>query len=249
MTRPLCCGRGVFQDEDVGNYDAFISIQAAIRAIRSAAASPPQWISGDDWRRRVEILGPVGVAARTSTVEQLWRSSTPSWRPTASYRHPDAPLADGGHLLHSVPARRAGVVSADHGAGARGGARVIGCCWAATPHWPSTRPTHAESLLPAGTSAAGLTSRTCWWFHHAHADLSRPLNRDDVAHRSGRRLPDSITPLGGDRPSCASRAHQAATLNVVAHPRKRCSVDLRRRTPHSLFLVDRVRKDNQPIAT
>ncbi len=56
------------RDQDVGNYDAFISIRAAIRAIESAAAVTATMDFGRRLAQRqgIEILGPVGVAARTA---------------------------------------------------------------------------------------------------------------------------------------------------------------------------------------
>lgn len=52
------------RDQDVGNYDAFISIRAAIRAIESAAAVTATMDFGRRLAQRqgIEILGPVGVA-------------------------------------------------------------------------------------------------------------------------------------------------------------------------------------------
>lgn len=50
------------RDQDVGNYDAFISIRAAIRAIESAAAVTATMDFGRRLAQRqgIEILGPVG---------------------------------------------------------------------------------------------------------------------------------------------------------------------------------------------
>lgn len=75
------------RDQDVGNYDAFISIRAAIRAIESAAAVTATMDFGRRLAQRqgIEILGPVGVAARTAQLS-----------PSGSRRWPDS-----GHLLHS----------------------------------------------------------------------------------------------------------------------------------------------------
>ena len=56
------------REQDVGNYDAFIPFRAAIRAIESAAEAT----ATTDFGRRlasglgIEMLGPVGVAARTA---------------------------------------------------------------------------------------------------------------------------------------------------------------------------------------
>jgi len=56
------------RERDVGNYDAFIPYRAAIRALESAAEATATADFGRRLAQRqgIEILGPVGVAARTA---------------------------------------------------------------------------------------------------------------------------------------------------------------------------------------
>lgn len=93
------------RDQDVGNYDAFISIRAAIRAIESAAAVTATMDFGRRLAQRqgIEILGPVGVAARTAAtvgdalaIFNTFMAATAQLSPSGSRRWPDS-----GHLLHS----------------------------------------------------------------------------------------------------------------------------------------------------
>lgn len=159
------------RDQDVGNYDAFISIRAAIRAIESAAAV------------------------------------------TATMDFGNAPLAV--HLPHDPLTPEAFYL------------QYFGC-----------RPYFAERV-------GGFTMRT--------ADLSRPLNRDDVAHRVVVDYLSSITPLGeGIVESVRTIVRQllptgAATLNVVAEQFHLHPKTLQRRLAEEnttfVILVDRVRKD------
>lgn len=100
------------------------------------------------------------------------------------------------------------------------------------------RPYFAERV-------GGFTMRT--------ADLSRPLNRDDVAHRVVVDYLSSITPLGeGIVESVRTIVRQllptgAATLNVVAEQFHLHPKTLQRRLAEEnttfVILVDRVRKD------
>jgi Arabinose-binding domain of AraC transcription regulator, N-term len=56
------------REQDVGNYDAFIPFRAASRAAESAAqaTATPDFGRRLAQRQGIEILGPVGVAARTA---------------------------------------------------------------------------------------------------------------------------------------------------------------------------------------
>src|SRR6201997_50725 len=66
------------RERDVGNHDAFIPYRAAIRAIESAAQTTdtPDFGRRLAQRQGIEILGPVGVAARTAaTVADALRIS------------------------------------------------------------------------------------------------------------------------------------------------------------------------------
>ncbi|MGB8389578.1 AraC family transcriptional regulator ligand-binding domain-containing protein, partial [Mycobacterium sp.] len=56
------------RDQDVGSYDAFIPIRAGMQAIETAAeaTATPDFGRQLAQRQGIEILGPVGVAARTA---------------------------------------------------------------------------------------------------------------------------------------------------------------------------------------
>ena len=56
------------RSEDVGRQDIFVSLRGAVQAIESAAAAThtPDFGRRLALRQGIEILGPVGVAARTA---------------------------------------------------------------------------------------------------------------------------------------------------------------------------------------
>lgn len=197
------------RDQDVGNYDAFISIRAAIRAIESAAAVTATMDFGRRLAQRqgIEILGPVGVAARTAATVgdalAIFNTFMAAYSPVIAIRI--TPLAGQRsfialEFLLDEPASYPQTMELALGVALGVIRLLLGADYAPLavhlPHDPLTpeafylqyfgcRPYFAERV-------GGFTMRT--------ADLSRPLNRDDVAHRVVVDYLSSITPLGrGDR--------------------------------------------------
>lgn len=202
------------RDQDVGNYDAFISIRAAIRAIESAAAVTATM----DFGRRLAQRSFIALeflldepASYPQTMELALGVALGVIRLLLGADY--APLAV--HLPHDPLTPEAFYL------------QYFGC-----------RPYFAERV-------GGFTMRT--------ADLSRPLNRDDVAHRVVVDYLSSITPLGeGIVESVRTIVRQllptgAATLNVVAEQFHLHPKTLQRRLAEEnttfVILVDRVRKD------
>lgn len=231
------------RDQDVGNYDAFISIRAAIRAIESAAAVTATMDFGRRLAQRqgIKILGPVGVAAYSPVIAIRIT-------PLAGQRSFIAL-----EFLLDEPASYPQTMELALGVALGVIRLLLGADYAPLavhlPHDPLTpeafylqyfgcRPYFAERV-------GGFTMRT--------ADLSRPLNRDDVAHRVVVDYLSSITPLGeGIVESVRTIVRQllptgAATLNVVAEQFHLHPKTLQRRLAEEnttfVILVDRVRKD------
>lgn len=250
------------RDQDVGNYDAFISIRAAIRAIESAAAVTATMDFGRRLAQRqgIEILGPVGVAARTAATVgdalAIFNTFMAAYSPVIAIRI--TPLAGQRsfialEFLLDEPASYPQTMELALGVALGVIRLLLGADYAPLavhlPHDPLTpeafylqyfgcRPYFAERV-------GGFTMRT--------ADLSRPLNRDDVAHRVVVDYLSSITPLGeGIVESVRTIVRQllptgAATLNVVAEQFHLHPKTLQRRLAEEnttfVILVDRVRKD------
>src|ERR1700757_292969 len=181
------------RDQDAGNYDAFIPYRAAIRAIESAASSTdtPDFGRRLAMRQGIEILGPVGVAARTAaTVADalgIFGTYMAAYSPVIAIRV--APLADPERsllavefLLDSAPPH-AQTTELSLGVTLRVFRLLMGDDYAPLkvhiPHDPLAPK--ADYVRYFGCTpefaarTAGFTTRT--------ADLARPLHRDDVAHR------------------------------------------------------------------
>ncbi|OSC41387.1 AraC family transcriptional regulator [Mycobacterium decipiens] len=251
------------RDRDVGNYDAFIAIRAAIRAIESAASATGTTDFGRRLalRQGIEILGPVGVAARTAATVgdalAIFNTFMAAYSPAITIQI--TPLADPTRSFIALEFRldepppfsqtmelalgvAFGVIRLLLGADyvplavqlphdplttAASYARYFGC-----------RPHFAEPV-------AGFIVRT--------KDLSRPLNRDAVAHRVVVDYLSSITPLdAGIVESVRTIVRQllptgAATLDVVAEQFHLHPKTLQRRLAEEnttfALLVDQVRRD------
>lgn len=154
------------RDQDVGNYDAFISIRAAIRAIESAAAVTATMDFGRRLAQRqgIEILGPVGVAARTAATVgdalAIFNTFMAAYSPVIAIRI--TPLAGQRsfialEFLLDEPASYPQTMELALGV-ALGVIRLLLAL--TTPHWPCTYPTTHSHPKPStcSTSAAGLTS-------------------------------------------------------------------------------------------
>jgi AraC-like DNA-binding protein len=252
------------RDQDAGNYDAFISYRAAIHAIESAARTTdtPDFGRRLALRQGIEILGPVGVAARTaaSVADALGIFGTymAAYSPVIAIRV--TPLADPRRslltvefLLDSPPPYMQQTAELSLGVCLRVFRLLMGADYTPLkvhlPHDPLTPK--AEYVRYFGCTpefaarAAGFTVRT--------ADLGRPLDRDDVAHRSVVDYLNGITPRNaGIVESVRTIVRQllptgAATLDVVAgqfnlHPK---TLQRRLAEEDTTFaaVVDQVRKD------
>ncbi|WP_156689184.1 AraC family transcriptional regulator [Mycobacterium sp. Marseille-P9652] len=251
------------RERDVGNYDAFISYRATVAAIESAAhvTGTPDFGRRLAQRQGIEILGPVGVAARTTaTVADaltIFTTYMAAYSPAIVIRL--TPVGDGDRSMFTIefvmerlpPHPQTTELSL--GVALRVLRFLIGSEYSPLsvhlPHDPLSpeadyvryfgcRPHFAERN-------AGLTVST--------ADLARPLNRDDVAHRAVVDYLSRITPHGASfTESVQSIVRQllptgAATLEVVAHEFHLHPKTLQRRLAgeHTTFaaVVDRVRKD------
>jgi AraC-like DNA-binding protein len=251
------------RDRDAGNHDAFIPYRAAIRAIESAAHATDTPDFGRRLARRqgIEILGPVGVAARTAaTVADalgIFGTYMAAYSPVIAIRV--APLADPQRslltiefLLDSAPPHSQ-TTELSLGVALRVVRLLMGADYVPLkvhlPHDPLTPK--ADYVRYFGCTpefavrAAGFTVRT--------ADLGRPLHRDDVAHRAVVDYLNGITPRNaGLVESVRSIVRQllptgAATLEVVAEQFNLHPKTLQRRLAEEdttfAALVDQVRKD------
>jgi AraC-like DNA-binding protein len=251
------------RDRDAGNHDAFIPYRAAIRAIESAAQTTgtPDFGRQLAQRQGIEILGPVGVAARTAaTVADalgIFGTYMAAYSPVIAIRV--APLADPQRslltiefLLDSAPPHSQ-TTELSLGVSLRVFRLLMGADYVPLkvhlPHDPLT-PTAAYVRYFGCTPefaarTAGFTVRT--------ADLGRPLHRDDVAHRAVVDYLNGITPRNaGIVESVRSIVRQllptgAATLEVVANQFNLHPKTLQRRLAEEdttfAALVDQVRKD------
>jgi AraC-like DNA-binding protein len=249
--------------QDVGNYDAFISYRAAIQAIESAAQTTdtPDFGRRLAQRQGIEILGPVGVAARTAaTVADalgIFSTYMAAYSPVIAVHA--APLGDAQRsfvtiefLLDSAPPHPQ-TTELSLGVTLRVLRFLTGSDYAPLsvhlPHDPLTPK--ADYVRYFGCTphfaerTAGFTVRT--------ADLGRPLNRDDVAHRAIVDYLNGITPRNaGLVESVRTIVRQllptgAATLELVAgqfnlHP-KTLQRKLAEQGTTFAALVDKVRKD------
>ena len=248
---------------DVGNYDAFIPLRAAIQATESAAevTATPDFGRRLAQRQGIEILGPVGVAARTSaTVADalaIFGTYMAAYSPVIAIRV--APLTDPlrsflaiEFLLDNAPPHPQ-TTELSLGVSLRVLRFLMGAEYAPMavhlPHDPLTPKSDYVRYFGCtpqfAARAAGFTVRT--------ADLRRPLHRDDVAHRAVVDYLNGITPHdAGMVESVRAIVRQllptgAATLDVVAaqfnlHPK---TLQRRLAEENTTFaaLVEQVRKD------
>jgi AraC-like DNA-binding protein len=251
------------RNQDVGNYDAFIPYRAAIQAIESAAQTTdtPDFGRRLAQRQGIEILGPVGVAARTAATAadalRIFSTYMAAYSPVIAIHF--EPLGDARRsfltieflLDHAPPHQQTTELSL--GVSLRVLRFLMGSEYAPLsvhlPHDPLTPK--ADYVRYFGCTphfaerTAGFTMRT--------ADLGRPLNRDDVAHRAIVDYLNDITPRNaGIVESVRTIVRQllptgAATLELVAsqfnlHP-KTLQRKLAEEDTTFAALVDQIRKD------
>jgi AraC-like DNA-binding protein len=258
----LLRGAGIRQ-RDAGDYDAFIPYRAAIQAIESAARTThtPDFGRRLAQRQGIEILGPVGVAARTAATVadalRIFSTYMAAYSPVIAIRV--APLADPERsfltleFLLDSPPPHAQTTELSLGVSLRVFRLLMGADYSPlsvhVPHDPLTPK--ADYVRYFGCTpefaarTAGFTVRT--------ADLGRPLHRDDVAHRAVVDYLNGITPRdAGTVESVRTIVRQllptgAATLDVVAEQFSLHPKTLQRRLAEEdttfAALVDHVRKD------
>ena len=248
---------------DVGNYDAFIPYRAMIQAIESAAqtTNTPNFGRRLAQRQGIEILGPVGVAARTAATAadalRIFSTYMAAYSPVIAIHV--APLGDAQRsflsiefLLDSAPPHPQ-TTELSLGVSLRVLRFLMGSDYAPLsvhlPHDPLTPKTDYLRYFGCAPHfaerTAGFTVRT--------ADLGRPLLRDDVAHRAVVNYLSTITPHGaGIVESVRAIVRQllptgAATLEVVAEQFHLHPKTLQRRLADEgttfAALIDQVRKD------
>lgn len=251
------------QERDVGTYDAFIPLRAAIRALEAAAegTTTPDFGRRLAQRQGIETLGPVGAAARTAaTVADalaIFNTFMAAYSPVITINI--MPLADRTQSFIAVEflideaTRCPQTIELALGVSLRVFRLLLGTEYPAL----AVHLTH-DPLTPAADyvryfgctphfaeRAAGFTVRA--------ADLGLPLHRDDVAHRAIVDYLSEITPLdAGVVESVRTIVRQllptgTATLDVVAeqfhlHP-KTLQRKLAEEGTVFAALVDRVRKD------
>jgi len=249
------------RERDVGNYDAFIPFRAAIRAIESAAeaTATPDFGRRLAQRQGIEILGPVGVAARTAaTVADalaIFSTFMGAYSPVIAIHI--TPLTDPKlsfvalEYLVDEPCPQTMEVALGVSLGVF--RLLLGANYATlSVHLPHDPLTPKADYVQYFGCTPYFAERTAG-FTVLTADLCRPLNRDDVAHRAVVDYLSSITPLGaGIVESVRTIVRQllptgAATLDVVAEQFHLHPKTLQRRLADQgttfAALVDQVRKD------
>lgn len=218
--------------QDVGNYDAFVSFLAVIQAIESAAESTGTSDFGRRLAQRqgIEILGPVGVAARTApTVGDaltIFSTYMSAYSPVIAVHV--APLADEQRSFLTIeflldwPVAHPQTTELSLGVSLRVLRFLMGADY--TPlsvHLPHDALTAVRDYVRYFGCAPRFALRTAG-FTFRTADLGRPLNRDDVAHRAVVDHLDRVAPHeAGIVESVRAILRQllptrAATLDVVA---------------------------------
>ncbi|KZS59786.1 AraC family transcriptional regulator [Mycobacterium ostraviense] len=242
---PLLARAGI-RRSDIGRFDAFITYPALIHAIESAAAATHTSDFGRRLAERqgIEILGPVGVAGRTSktaaeafaTFEQYLGAYSPAISATLSPElDPNASFLEFKILIPHPPAHPQ-TTELSLGVMLRVLRFLLGAGYAPTvvhlPHQPLTaREDYLRyfSCTPQfGSSRAGFSVST--------DDLQRPLVRDEMAHRVVLDYLDTV--IGRHRGTISSSARElirqllptgAATVPVIADQFRLHPKALRRR--------------------
>lgn len=204
---PQLLRRAGIRSADIGKYDVFIPLRAAIEAMESAAdaTDTPDFGRRLAQRQGIEILGPVGVAARTAATVgdalAIFSTFMAAYSPALSAHvtpvrgHPDRSFFEFS-ILQERLARYTQSIELSLGVTLRVMRLLLGTHYIPLsvhlPHQPATpaaeyrayfgcRPRFAEP-------AAGFSIRT--------ADLSCPLNHDELAHHA---VVEYLTTLIGGR--------------------------------------------------
>lgn len=249
---------------DVEKYEVFIPFRGVLQAVESAAASTatPDFGRRLAQRQGIEILGPVGVAARTSaTVGDallIFGTFMAAYSPAIAVRiaesaDPRRSFICIEYLLEDAPPAPQSM-ELSLGVSLRILRFLLGTDWSPlsvhVPHDPLTPRADYVSYFGCKPyfeeRMAGFTIRA--------TDLSRPLHRDDVAHRAIVDYLDSITARDtGLAQSVRTIVRQllptgAATLEVVAaqfalHP-KTLQRRLAEESTNFAALIDGVRRNS-----
>lgn len=248
---------------DVGDYEVFIPLAAVIEAIESAAeeTATPDFGRRLAERQGIEILGPVGVAARTAATVgdalAIFNTYMAAYSPAISIRIMPAPDPSHSFVAFEIIMKRMPrcpqSMELSLGVSLRVLRFLLGSDFAPlSVHLPhdALSPT-ADYVRDFGCTTyfaertAGFTVRT--------SDLRRRLHPDDLAHRAIVDYLSSITPKNADFvQSIRTVIRQllptgAATLDVVAdqfnlHPK---TLQRRLADDDTTFagLVDEVREE------
>jgi AraC-like DNA-binding protein len=249
--------------QDVGNYDVFIPVHAVLRAIESAASSTATPDFGRRLARRqgIEILGPVGVAARTAATVTaalgIFSTFMSAYSPAIGISI--VPLDDRDRsffksefLIDRVPPCPQ-TIELSLGVSLGVLRFLMGSDY--TPlsvHLPHDPLTPVGNYLEYFCCRAYFAERAAGFTIKA-TDLRRPLHRDDVAHRAIVEYLSSITTREtGLAQSVRSIARQllptgVATLEVIADQFNLHPKTLQRRLADEgttfVALVDQVRRE------
>ena len=229
---------------DVGRFDAFFTYLAFIDAVESAAAATgtPSFGRRLGERQGIEILGPVGVAARTSATvadalaifEQYLGAYSPAIS-VALHNETDMAFLEFKILIPHPPARSQ-AVELSLGVMLRVLRFLFGAGYAPTvvhlPHAPLSP--RAEYLQYFSCTPRFESRRAGMAF--PIEDLDRPLARDEIAHRVMLEYLDTV--VDRHRPAMASSIRElirqllpagAATVPVIADQCRLHPKTLRRR--------------------
>ncbi len=251
------------RDQDVGNYDAFIPIRAAIRAIESAADATGTTDFGRRLaaRQGIEILGPIGVAARTAATVAgalaIFNTYMGAYSPMIAINI--APEADPERAFISVDFLFREAITCPQTTELALGVSLgvfrllLGVDYTTLAvHLPHDPLTPAADYVRYFGCTPHFAERTAGFTVRAE-DLNLPLNRDDIAHRAVVDYLSSITPVGaGIVASVRTIVRQllptgAATLDLVAEQFHLHPKTLQRRLADEgtnfAALVDQIRKD------
>jgi AraC-like DNA-binding protein len=249
---------------DVGKYDVFIPFRAVLQAVESAASATTTVDFGRRLAERqgIEILGPVGVAARTApTVADalaIFGNFMAAYSPALAIRvTPDADPSRSFIAIEFVSAQAAQCpqsVELALGVSLKVLRFFLGSDWSPlSVHLPHTLVAPRADYLGYFGCRPYPCERTAG-FTIRSADLARQLHRDDVAHRAIVEYLDGITARdSGLAQSIRTIVRQllptgAASLDVIAAQFRLHPKTLQRRLADEgatfAGLVDEVRRES-----
>jgi AraC-like DNA-binding protein len=189
--------------QDVGDHDAFVPFRGAVAAVESAAiaTATPDFGRRLAQRQGIEILGPVGVAARTAATvadafaifENFMAAYSPAVTVTITpLDSPERSFFEFRILVEDLPPAPQSI-ELSLGVILRVLHLMLGADYAPIavhlPHEPLTAEDDYRGYFGCtprfAERTAGFTLRT--------ADLARPLNDDQLAHQAVVRYLDTIT--------------------------------------------------------